>query len=116
MHDIMFSKEIVRQISERLKTIKRGKKIVAVSVGLSPLCHVTAKTLSEAFKQMVDGTELNKISLDIRPLPVRMRCNGCGSDFEILKPTFSCGVCGNSDIAMIDNREFIVESFKEEGS
>ena len=109
MHDITFSKEIVRLINERQKTLKRGEKIVAVSVGISPLCHVTAKTLSEAFKQIVDGTELDKISLDIKPLSVKMRCNGCGGNFEILKPIFSCALCGNSDIAMVDNREFIVE-------
>lgn len=116
MHDITFSKEIVRVISERLKDLPKGSKVTAAHVSLSPLGHVTPKSLSEAFAQLVSGTGLEGVSLDVRPLPVKMKCAGCNKAFTVMEPTFSCVMCGSSDICMDDNREFMVESLEvEEG-
>lgn len=115
MHDIVFSKEIIRVIAEKRRKFPKGSKITVVHVFLSPLSHVTARSLSEAFKQMTSGTDLEGVSLAVKPLPVKMKCSGCGGIFTVTEPTFECRMCQSSDIGIEDNREFTVESLEVEG-
>ena len=114
MHDIVFSKEIIRAIDEKSAGISNGARVRLVHVLLSPLSHVTPKSLSDAFLQMTRGTELEGIALDVKPLPLKMACAGCGRIFTVNRPTFSCALCGSSDIRIDDSREFIVESLEAE--
>jgi len=54
MHDTVFSKEIIRVIKDKRRGVSKGAKVMAAHVCLSPLSHVTARSLSEAFQQMID--------------------------------------------------------------
>jgi len=114
MHDIVFSKEILRVVNGKRQSLPGSSKIVGVRVLLSPLCHVTARTLTEAFTQMVKGTDLEHLSLDIKPLTVKMKCLACGNIFEVRQPAFACPGCGAGSITVYDNREFLVESMDVE--
>lgn len=114
MHDIVFSKEIIRAVEEKRKTLAKGTRVVGVNVLLSPLSHVTAKTLSETFGQMAEGTDLEDIRLAVRSMAIKMKCNACGRYFPIEKPTFACPECRSSSIVIADGREFLVESIETE--
>ena len=114
MRDVVFSKEILSVVNNRRKTLSSSAKVTGVRVLLSPLSHVTAKSLTDAFKQMVTGTDLEHIALQIKPLAVKMKCSGCGTIFEIERPAFACTQCGCSSIVVDDNREFLVESMEVE--
>lgn len=96
------------------KDLAKGAKVVGVNVLLSPLSHVNAKALSETFKQMAAGTDLEDIKVTARPLVVKMKCNACGRYFPVEKPTFACVGCGSSSIVVADSREFLVESIEVE--
>lgn len=115
MHDIVFSREMIAAIEEKRKDLPKGAKVVGVNVLLSPLSHVTSKTLSEAFRQMAAGTDLEHITVTARPLVVKMKCSDCGRYFPVEKPTFACVGCGSSSIVVADSREFLVESLDVEG-
>jgi len=112
MHDLMFSKEIVRAINEKLKTIDKTARVVAVNIALSPMSHVKPENLTETFKAMIKGTDLEKIALKIRPLKLIMECGSCNAEFPAEKPTFECPKCGSSAINLEDSKEFLVESIE----
>ncbi len=114
MHDVVFSKEIIRAVNGKRRSLSTGSKVVGVRVLLSPLSHVTTRSLTDAFTQMVNGTDLEHLSLEIKPLTVKMKCSACGIVFEVGRPTFACSGCGASSINVYDNREFLVESIDVE--
>lgn len=114
MHDVVFSKEIIRVVNGKRQSLSRGSKVVGVHVLLSPLSHVTTRSLTDAFTQMVEGTDLEHIALKINPLTVKMKCSACGIVFEVGRPTFACSGCGESSINVDDSREFLVESMDVE--
>lgn len=116
MHDTVFSKEIIRMVNGKRRNLPRTSRVTGVSVLLSPLSHVTVKSLTEAFSQMVHGTDLEQVSIVVKPLSVSMRCADCGERFGVTQPSFSCVRCGSLSIHVDDNREFLVESMEiEEG-
>ena len=112
MHDLMFSKDIVRAINEKLKTLDKTARIAAVNIALSPMSHVKPEALNETFKAMVKGTEFEKIALKIKPLKLNMECGSCNAGFSVEKPTFACPKCGSSSINLEDSKEFLVESIE----
>lgn len=110
MHDLVFSKEIVTIVNNRRHALPKTAKVVGVHVLLSPLSHVTAQSLNDAFTQTVSGTDLEGIALRIQALAVKMKCSACGAAFDIEKPAFACPRCGSNTIAVDDSREFLVQS------
>lgn len=114
MHDLMFAKEILSALNNKLNTIPTGSRIVAVNAALSPLSHVRPETLTETFGVMVKSTEFGEIALNIRVLPIDIRCRTCKQTFQVDKPTTKCIKCNNSDLDMIHSKEFLVESLQVE--
>lgn len=114
MHDLMYSREIITVLKDKLRTLDKKAKITSINVVLSPLSHVKAETLVETFKATAAGTGLEKIALNIRPLELAMKCASCGAIFTIDKPAFSCRKCDSRDINLADSKEFAIESITTE--
>jgi len=114
MHDLMFTKEILSALNDKLITIPKGSKIAAVNAALSPLSHVKPETLTETFKAMIRGTKFENTALNIKALQLEIRCRACKHSFFIDKPTTRCVKCDDSDLDIIYNREFLVNSIQVE--
>lgn len=116
MHDATFAKQIVSAVNARKKSLPQGARIVGVRVLLSPLSHVTKQSLTDAFKTMVGGTDLEGLELHIDMLKLPLICESCGTRSEVVVPTFACPQCGDPSIAICDCPEFKVESVDVEGA
>lgn len=114
MHDLMFAKEILAALNGKLNTMPKGVKIVAINAALSPLSHVRPETLTETFGVMVKGTEFEKIALNIKVMPIDIKCRACKHTFQVNEPTTMCIKCNSSDLDMVHGKEFLVESLQVE--
>ena len=114
MHETVFSREIIRVINDKLEGLDSGSKIHCVNIRLSPLSHVRPKTLKAAFLQMVKASNLEDISLDIKPSEVELECKSCGKRFKIFKPVFACPHCRSKDFDIKEEQEFFIESIEIE--
>jgi len=112
MHDLMFAKEIIGALNNELNSVTKGSKITAVNVSLSPLSHVKPETLAETFKATVKGTGFEKITLSIKVLPLGIKCRACKHSFMVDKPTTRCIKCNDSDLDIVYNKEFLVDSIQ----
>ena len=116
MHDLTFTKEILSALNDRLNTIPKGSRIVAVNASLSPLSHVKPETLTETFKAMTNGTEFKDVTLNIKVLQLEIKCRSCKHNFRVDRPTTSCIKCNDSDLDIVFNKEFLVDSIEIEKS
>lgn len=114
MHDLMFTKEILSTLDNKLNTIPKGSKIIAVNAALSPLSHVKPETLIETFKAMTKGTKFESTALNIKVLQLEIRCRACRHSFFIDKPTTICVKCNDSDLDIVYSKEFLVDSIQIE--
>ncbi|MBU0606038.1 MAG: hydrogenase maturation nickel metallochaperone HypA [Candidatus Omnitrophica bacterium] len=110
MHDLTFAKEIVRALNIKQNSIPNGSRITSINAALSPLSHVKPETLTETFRVMTKGTELDKIGLNIKVLKIELTCRTCKHAFQIDKPTTRCVKCNDSDLDMAYSKEFVIES------
>jgi len=109
MHDLMFTKELINALNSKLKTLPKDSKIIAINASLSPLSHVKPETLTETFRAMTSGTELNNIALNIKVLGLEIKCRTCKYNFHVDRPTTECVKCGSSDLDIVFNKEFIID-------
>jgi hydrogenase nickel incorporation protein HypA/HybF len=114
MHDLMFTKEILSALNDKINTIPKGSKIVAVNAALSPLSHVKPETLTETFKTMTKGTKFENVAINIKTLQLEIKCRSCKHTFAVDKPTTKCIKCNDSDLDIVYNKEFLVDSIEIE--
>ena len=112
MHDLMYAKDIIKALNDRVNTLTEGSKIISVNAAISPLSHVKPETLAETFKAMVKGTEFENIALNVKTLPLEVKCRVCGHAFKVNGPTTRCIKCNEPDLDILYSKEFTVESIQ----
>jgi hydrogenase nickel insertion protein HypA len=116
MHDLTFTKEIIDALNTRQNGLPDGSRITSVNAALSPLSHVKPETLTETFKAMTKGTEFDKVDLNIKVLKLDIICRTCKHAFQIDKPTTRCVKCNDSDLDIVFNKEFVINSIDVEAA
>lgn len=114
MHETIFSKEIIRVLNDKLKSLETDCRVIRVNVKLSPLSHVRPETLKSAFLQMAKVSNLENISLNIKPSEIELECKFCGRRFLVEEPLFVCPDCKRKDFNVKEEPEFFVESVEIE--
>lgn len=114
MHDLTFTKEIIDALNARQNGLPDGSRITSVNAALSLLSHVKPETLTETFKTMTKGTEFAKVALNIKALKLEIICRTCKHSFHIDKPTTKCVKCNGSDLDIVFNKEFVINSINVE--
>jgi hydrogenase nickel incorporation protein HypA/HybF len=107
----MFTKEILAAIKKKLSSEPIDTQIKAVSASLSPLSHVRPDTLAVTFNTMIKGTEFERIKLNLKILPLEIKCRACNHRTSIDKPIDACPKCHSSDLDILHSKEFAVDSF-----
>ena len=110
MHDLVFTNEVITALRNWLNSVPSGTKIRAVNASLSPISHVKAQTLTETFNVMTKGTEFEGIEINVKVMPLKIKCRACSHQFNISKPATTCPKCNNSDLDMLHSREFNIDS------
>ncbi len=110
MHDLMFTKEIISALKNKLSAVPKGTKITSVNASLSPLSHVKPETLVETFGAMIKDTEFDGVILNVKVLPLEIKCRACDHRFKVDKPTTKCNKCNTSDLDILYSKEFTVDS------
>ena len=110
MHDLTFAGEIINALNIKQKSLQSGSTIMSVNASLSPLSHVKPETLTETFKAMTKDTEFDKVALNVKVGQIEIRCHACKHVFFIDKPTTRCIKCDDSDLDIVYNKEFSIDS------
>lgn len=82
-----------------------GARVVKVGMRVGELAGVDPDALSFCFESIVEGTEVDPLSLEIERRPRRNRCPRCKHEFQVVDFEVACPACGNRDTEMISGDE-----------
>jgi len=111
MHELSLSGAIVNTVVKHAA----GRPVSVVTVRTGALRQVVPDTLEFYFGFVAKGTVCEGARLEQELIPARLRCAGCGSEWEIDMPIFMCPGCGAAgDVEVASGNEFEVESIEVE--
>jgi len=95
---------------------RNAQCVTAIVVGMGPLSGVEAQLLKNAYPIASAGTVAEDAELIIENLPVRVKCNQCGSESDALPNKLVCKKCGDWRTTLISGDELMLMSVELEKS
>jgi hydrogenase nickel incorporation protein HypA/HybF len=93
MHELSLMRSMVTLIEESAAR-ERFARVLRVSLEVGALCNVEPEALSFCFDLVARGTLAEGASFEVRTVPARRRCAGCGREAEIASRLEPCA-CGS---------------------
>lgn len=110
MHELSLSSAIVNTVVKHAD----GRRVTVVELRVGKLRQVIPDTLEFYFEFVARGTVCEGARLEQEVIDARLRCDGCGHEWEIEIPAFRCPQCAGSDVAIAAGNEFEVEAIEIE--
>ena len=110
MHELSLSSAIVNTVAKHAA----GRRVTVVSLRVGRLRQVVPDTLEFYFEFVARDSVCEGARLEQEVIPARLRCRGCGDEWEIEIPAFRCPACAGSDVEVASGDEFEVESIEVE--
>jgi hydrogenase nickel incorporation protein HypA/HybF len=113
MHELRIAEDlsaIVIQAAQNEKLLN----VTRVNISFGQLVQIVPDIFEFAFRESVRDTLAANAEISIEIVPVKLRCNGCGSDFQLAENNFTCGVCGSTDLNMLNGKELFIKSIEGE--
>lgn len=110
VHELSLSSAIVNTVAKHAG----GRRVTVVSLRVGRLRQVVPDTLEFYFEFVARDSVCEGARLEQEVIPARLRCRGCGDEWEIEIPAFRCPACAGSDVEVASGDEFEVESIEVE--
>jgi hydrogenase nickel incorporation protein HypA/HybF len=93
----------------------RGGRVTAVEVRVGHLRQVVPPALRFAFELCAHGTPVEGAELELRVVPVAVRCRDCGAHSAPEGFPLACATCAGLAVDVVQGEELQVESLELEG-
>ena len=113
MHELAITQSIL-DIARKAADEHGAQRVKSVRIMLGEYSGVVPQCIQYYFDVISKGTIAEGALLDIRRLPVVIRCQSCGQDSTIDKRHIACPLCGSTDLKLLQGREFYIESLEAE--
>ena len=113
MHELAITQSIL-DIARKAADEHGAKRVKSVRIMLGEYSGVVPQCIQYYFDVISKDTIAEGAVLDIRRLPVVIRCGACGRESTIDKRHVACPLCGSTELKLIGGREFYIESLEVE--
>ena len=113
MHELAITQSILH-IALEAAGAHGAQRIREIRIRMGDYCGVVPQCVQYYFDVLSRDTAAAGAELNFLRLPIRMRCRGCGWEGEVDKRHIQCAACGGTDLALLQGREFYVESLEAE--
>lgn len=113
MHELSIVANLFEILDEKAKE-KKAKKIISVKLQVGALSGVVPEFLETAFNIYKKDTIADQAKLRIEDVPLKIRCERCGT--EIIKDDFIfiCEKCGSHELKTLSGTELLLERIELE--
>jgi hydrogenase nickel incorporation protein HypA/HybF len=113
VHELSLVASVFEVLEEEAR--KHGaRRVLAVVLRVGVMSGVVPDLLESAFETYKKGTIAETARLEIVPVPVKLRCPGCGGEAVREDTDFSCAACGSRRVEIVEGREIVVERIELE--
>lgn len=113
MHELSITQSIL-DIARKAAEEHGARRVQSVRIMLGEYSGVVPQCIQYYFDVISKGTIAEGARLDIRRLPVVIRCHRCGRESRIDRRQVRCPLCGSTELKLIQGREFYIESLEVE--
>jgi hydrogenase nickel incorporation protein HypA/HybF len=113
MHEIRIAEDLSAIMLEAAKQ-ENLSKVTRVNISFGQLVQIVPAIFEFAFRESVRESIAQNAELSLEIVPVKMKCNVCGTDFNVKGNLFACGNCGSTDLEIIHGKELFVTSIEGE--
>ena len=107
MHELSICQALIEQV-EKLARDNQAIAVTTISLQVGPLSGVEIPLLEHAYPLAAAGTVAEQAELLIESMPVRVRCNTCGTETEASANRLLCGACGDYHTELVSGDEMIL--------
>ena len=113
MHEISIIDELVVSLGKIAETEKLNS-VSRIRLHIGKLRQVVPEVFQFFFAQAVKDSFLESAELDIRWIPVTIRCDDCGSVCEVEDNFFVCDKCKSFANTVMTGKELLIYSVEGE--
>ncbi|MDT8453205.1 MAG: hydrogenase maturation nickel metallochaperone HypA [Gammaproteobacteria bacterium] len=113
MHELSICQALIHQVEKIVQECK-AESATEIIIGLGPLSGVEVQLLKNAFPIASVGTVAEAAKLIINELPLRVKCDQCGSESEVTPNKLLCKNCGDWRTSLISGDELMLISVELE--
>ena len=113
MHELSICQSLMTQL-ESIAVENNALAVTSVIIAMGPLSGVEAQLLKNAYPIASAGTVAENAELIIETLPIRVKCNQCGSESDATPNNLICKQCGDWRTTLLSGDELILKSVEME--
>ena len=113
MHELAICQSLMDQV-EQIASERDAQSVICIVVGMGPLSGVEEQLLKNAYPVASAGTIAENAELIVENLPIKVRCNQCGSESEATPNKLTCRQCGDWRTTLISGDELMLMSVELE--
>lgn len=107
MHELSVCQDLLTQVTA-LAVQYQASQVALIVVQIGPLGGVVPELLEQAFTLAKVATVAESAELILETLPVRVRCQSCGVESEVLPNCLICPNCGDWQTQLISGDEMLL--------
>ena len=113
MHELGIASSILDAVRDEAEK-HPGGHVVKVGVRIGALSGIEPEALSFGFNALIQGTDLDPLTLSIEFVPRRQRCVACDLTFDVLEDDLACPRCANAETTLAGGEELDLAYFEVE--
>ena len=113
MHELAICQSLMEQV-ESIAHEREAKCVTSITIGIGPLSGVEFQLLKNAYPIASAGTVAEDAELIIEHLPIKVRCDQCGTESDALPNKLTCKQCGDWRTTLISGDEMMLMSLELE--
>lgn len=112
MHEMSLMASIFDILKQHLP--EGAPKVTNVTLVVGKLTNTVPDALQMAFEAFACETEFEGAELEIKVIPIRVKCQECEQESELDSPIFLCPACKSPVVQVLSGREMYIDSMEVE--
>ena len=109
--EIKIMQNVVSILEEQISSPEIGE-VRTIFLEVGKLRYIIPDIMITGFKNIPKSKKLEKAELEIKEVPVRVKCLKCDDIGEISPDVFKCPSCGSDDVEMVSGDELIIKGIE----
>ena len=114
MHELSLAVALVEQVEAALLR-EQSPRAVRIDLAVGALAGVDPEAFAFAFPIAAEGTPVEGAKLNLRPVPLQVKCADCGQESE---PSslflIYCEKCESTKVEIVSGRGMVIEAIEIE--
>jgi hydrogenase nickel incorporation protein HypA/HybF len=113
MHELAICQSLMNQV-ESIAQERNAASVTSIVIGMGPLSGVEVQLLKNAYPIASAGTIAEHAELVVEQLPIRVKCNSCGTESDASPNKLVCAQCGDWRTTLVSGDELMLMSVELE--